>query len=59
MNQEEMITIEYDGDRKIISKKNLPLYQETAEYMYNLAIKKGVPEDFAKKHFTLRVIEET
>ena len=29
------------------------------DYMYNLAIKAGTPDDFAKTHFTLRIIEDS
>ena len=59
MHREEIITIEHDSDRKRILKEDLPRYQETADYMYNLAIKAGTPKDFAKTHFTLRIIEDS
>ena len=58
MNREGMITIECDGDRKRILKENFPRYQESADYMHNLAIKAGPPENFIKEHFALRVVED-
>ena len=58
MTQAKMIMVEMGGTRKSIPETSLPKVKQTAEDMYNLAIKGGFSEEMAKELFTLRIVKD-
>ena len=58
MDQEKWIMVEFNGTRKSILKERLPDAQKMADEMYSLAIKAGYTEEYAKEHFTLRIVKD-
>lgn len=54
----EWILVEFNGTQKTILQEKLPEAEKMAEEMYDLAIKAGYSEQYAKDHFTLRVVAE-
>lgn len=52
------VMVEFNGTRKTILREKLPEAEKMAKEMYNLAIKAGYPEEYAKEHFTLRIVKD-
>jgi len=58
MAQKEWIMVEFNGTRKTILTGKLPEAQKMTEEMYQSALKAGYPENYAKEHFTLRIVKD-
>ncbi len=54
----EWLLVEFNGTRKTVLREKLPEAEKMAEEMYDLAIKAGYSEQYAKDHFTLRIVAE-
>ena len=52
----EWVLAEFNGTRKTILREKLPEAEKMAGEMYDLAIRAGYPEQYAKDHFTLRIV---
>ena len=58
MQKMEWVLAEFNGTRKTILREKLPEAEKMAEEMYDLAIRAGYPEQYAKDHFALRMVAE-
>lgn len=58
MQEMEWVLVEFNGTRKTILREKLPEAEKMAEEMYDLAIRAGCPEQYAKDHFALRIVAE-
>ena len=52
----ELVLVEFNGMRKTILREKLLEAKKMADEMYDLAIKAGYSEQYAKDHFTLRIV---
>ncbi|HBJ16633.1 MAG TPA: hypothetical protein DDY81_02150 [Clostridiales bacterium] len=54
----EWVMVELNGTQKRILREKLPETEKMVKEIYDLAIKTGYPEEYAKEHFTLRIVKD-